>query len=324
MSAPQASLAPLRVSTDTMPTRERLAMWREAFGRAVLHVDIEPRTDVPFKADATIRAMPGLGAAFCVCTAARWRRTGPMIAETDDSFGMAFNLGRTAVLSQRGRVVELGVGDAVTISHFEPATLDYSNHPSPHIGLVISLKALAPLVGDVEAAAARRIPKESEALRLLTHYLGILRDDLALATPELRQVVVTQIHDLIALAIGATGDGAAIAIGRGVRAARLRAVKADVVANLVSHDLSVAAVALRQRVTPRYVHMLFEAEGTTFSQFVLAERLGRVYRRLTQPYADHLTITAIAYEAGFGDLSHFNHAFRRRYGTSPSEVRRTT
>jgi AraC-like DNA-binding protein len=33
------------------------------------------------------------------------------------------------------------------------------------------------------------------------------------------------------------------------------------------------------------------------------------------------TIGAIAYEAGFGDLSHFNRSFRRRYGASPSDVR---
>jgi len=33
------------------------------------------------------------------------------------------------------------------------------------------------------------------------------------------------------------------------------------------------------------------------------------------------TIGAIAFEAGFGDLSYFNRSFRRRYGISPSEVR---
>jgi AraC-like DNA-binding protein len=36
--------------------------------------------------------------------------------------------------------------------------------------------------------------------------------------------------------------------------------------------------------------------------------------------ADH-TISAVAYEAGFGDLSYFNRTFRRRYGATPSEVR---
>ena len=44
---------------------------------------------------------------------------------------------------------------------------------------------------------------------------------------------------------------------------------------------------------------------------------------LADPSHDPLSITDIAYAAGFGDLSHFNHSFRRRYGVTPHEVRRT-
>ncbi len=100
------------------------------------------------------------------------------------------------------------------------------------------------------------------------------------------------------------------------------AVKADIAANLTARDLSVPAVASRQRVTPRYIHMLFDGEGTTFSQYVLAERLACARRVLLDPRHAHRSIGAIAYASGFGDLSHFNHAFRRRYGATPSEVRR--
>jgi hypothetical protein len=63
-------------------------------------------------------------------------------------------------------------------------------------------------------------------------------------------------------------------------------------------------------------------EGTTFSQYVLAERLACARRVLLDPRHAHQSIGAIAYASGFGDLSHFNHAFRRRYGATPSEVRR--
>jgi AraC-like DNA-binding protein len=33
------------------------------------------------------------------------------------------------------------------------------------------------------------------------------------------------------------------------------------------------------------------------------------------------SITAIAFDAGFGDLSYFNRTFRRRYGATPSDIR---
>jgi AraC-like DNA-binding protein len=36
---------------------------------------------------------------------------------------------------------------------------------------------------------------------------------------------------------------------------------------------------------------------------------------------NEIGIASIAYDAGFGDLSYFNRAFKRCYGATPSEVR---
>jgi AraC-like DNA-binding protein len=181
--------------------------------------------------------------------------------------------------------------------------------------------ALTPFVGDIEQAATRLIPRDNEALRLLTKYLRILREEPTPTTPELRHLAVTHIHDLIAMALGATRDGAAIANGRGLRAARLRAIKADILEGLGSPELTETAVALRQHVTPRYIRMLFETEGVTFSEFVLGQRLMRAHRMLSNPRFAGVTITAIAFAVGFGDLSYFNRTFRRRFGATPSELR---
>lgn len=60
---------------------------------------------------------------------------------------------------------------------------------------------------------------------------------------------------------------------------------------------------------------------TTFSEFVLAQRLARAHRFLTDPVRSDDTIGTIAFEAGFGDLSHFNRTFRRYYGATPSDIR---
>jgi AraC-like DNA-binding protein len=45
---------------------------------------------------------------------------------------------------------------------------------------------------------------------------------------------------------------------------------------------------------------------------------------LTSPNRPDRTISAIAFDASFGDLSHFNRLFRRRFGATPSEVRAET
>jgi AraC-like DNA-binding protein len=42
---------------------------------------------------------------------------------------------------------------------------------------------------------------------------------------------------------------------------------------------------------------------------------------LTDPRRASQKISTISLDAGFGDLSYFNRAFRRHYGVAPSELR---
>jgi transcriptional regulator GlxA family with amidase domain len=93
------------------------------------------------------------------------------------------------------------------------------------------------------------------------------------------------------------------------------------VANLGRGDLSADALAARHGITARYLRMLFENEGTSFSEFVLGQRLLRAHRMLCAPLHLDRAVGSIAFECGFGDISYFYRAFRRKYGDTPSDVR---
>jgi len=167
----------------------------------------------------------------------------------------------------------------------------------------------------------RVIPSETDGLKLLAKYIGALVDSQALVSTEVSRLVAAHLRDLIALSVGATRDGVVAAQARGVRAAWLEAIKRDITANLEDCALTVAAVAARHRVTPRYVHKLFESEGVTFTQFILRQRLDEAYRMLRDPRFATRSISSIAYDVGFGDISYFNRAFRQRYKVTPSDTR---
>jgi AraC-like DNA-binding protein len=70
-----------------------------------------------------------------------------------------------------------------------------------------------------------------------------------------------------------------------------------------------------------YIRKLFGDEETSFSEYVLTRRLVRAHRMLTDRRWTAVSVASIACDAGFGDRSYFNRAFRRRYGCTPSEVR---
>jgi AraC-like DNA-binding protein len=69
------------------------------------------------------------------------------------------------------------------------------------------------------------------------------------------------------------------------------------------------------------VQNLFDNDGTTLSEYVLGQRLAHAHRALSDPRRAGEKIATIAFEAGFGDVSYFYRAFRRRYDVLPADVR---
>lgn len=307
----------LRFSTRDLPASERVSYWREFFGRQICRVEIEPQNDGPIASEVTILGLPGLGVAWShSATPACWKRTPELVKDGSDDVALLIAVGGSLTRSQLGHEIAVEAGEGVGILHDEPASLRFQ--ALRHIALMVPRAALAPYVANIENTTTRLIPRGNGALRLLVGYLTILGDGEDMSDPTICRLITGHVYDLVAMAIGATRDGHEIARGRGARAARLKAIKDDLAANL---SLTLDVVAARQGVSTRYVQMLFDQEGTTFSAYALEQRLGSAHRMLTSPrYADW-TISAIALEAGFGDLSHFNRNFRRRFGASPSEIR---
>ena len=311
---------PIRLSLNDTPERARPNLYREFVNRSVVRFDVEPLRDAPFEVDVTVQALPGLQMFSGRLHGSRNLRTREMLADGRDDFSLMVNLGGPYLVTQGQREIVLEDGEATLVTSGEPCS--FTHHPPGGVlALLFPKAAFAPLVTGVEDCYLRRIPRDTPALKLLINYVNIARDEQTLASPALRHLMVAHLYDLMAVAIGATGDAAGTAQGRGVRAARLQAIKDDIARHLGEVDLSLAALAARHRSTARFVQRLFEAEGTSFTEYVLAQRLARAHRMLNDPRRAGDKIATIAYDAGFGDLSYFNRAFRRRFDLAPSDVR---
>jgi AraC-like DNA-binding protein len=248
------------------------------------------------------------------------QRTPELLADGNDDICLNIQESGRSIVSQLGREATAAAGAGFLTSNADVSTVVLPAG-GRFVSIALSRKPMLALVPGLDFAFARSLLPASGILRLLIAYLDILNDEAAVGTPELQRAAAAHIYDLCALAINATRDGAEIAEGRGLRAARLRAVKGDIAHSLADEGLSATAIARRQNVTPRYIRKLFESENTSFTRYVLGLRLERVYRMLADPRYMHRTVGALAYDSGFGDLSTFNRAFRRRYGATPSDVR---
>ena len=228
---------------------------RELCERTNLPGKIEPLEPLPnctVRADITKRALPGLGVmSGTLCGLRQAARPKGSVSSDEDDLLLAVNLSGHSTAQQRGRELILQDGDAVLGTRSSTGFTITRLTPVRFIGFRVPREAIAPLVGRLDDAPLWVVPYGSGPLNLLVTYAGAIADEQLVRTPELQRLVVTHIHDLIAAIIGATRDGRAIAEERGIRAARLRAVMADITANLGDCDLTVAAIARRQRVTPR-------------------------------------------------------------------------
>ncbi len=311
MTAAQDACSALRITTGGLPASRRLPALRELFDRSI-GMEIAAARDQTV--DLQIHAVPGLRRAQMRRPfTAQAARPAARLADGDDTVCLMVKTGGHMALRQGRQEAVPDDGDGMLLVYRQPSQLNFRD--ATYLSVRVPLQALAMQV-DVEAAAGRRIPGNTAALMLLRHYVESLPgriDDRALGG-----LVATHVHDLMALALGASGEGREIARGRGVRAARLEAIKADLARDV---GLTIDEIARRQGVTPRYVHMLFEAQGTTFGEFVTVRKLHAARVMLLSPRYAGWTIAGIAFEAGFRDLSHFNRRFRRQFGATPSEVR---
>jgi AraC-like DNA-binding protein len=301
-----------------VPERERLSALREEFGRGALNMDFTPLDERP-RFEFEIRLLPRV--------AITWGYNSPHIgnsawdksrANDDLMLGLAMRPVTGAIL-QRGREIG-GDGTGVFVTCAEP-TVGETRSDFHFLNVRLSRQLLAQLLPNPEDRLMQPIPASNEALRLLKTYARVLRAQGEPQSPQVANAISLHIADLVALAVGTTRDAAQWAAHRGLRAARIASVKSWMLERIADPALSISAVATAHGISRRYLQMLFELEGTSFSAWLRSERLALARRRLADPGLIHRPIANIAFDCGFSDLSWFNHAFRRAYGETPSDVR---
>lgn len=319
-------LSSYRFSTDALPERDRVGVWREFFGRHIAGLDLEPVGSDPLRVDIEQKSLNRISVARALVTAYRGRRTRELLGDGRHDKVLLMPGYRGILAGQRGRETFVREGEAVLLAESDVLSLEQAGRqgngpPGRYLHVILPHEAVAALVPAVEDSVMHVIPAGNEALRLLRGYLGMLYAGDGLAGAYTARAVAGHVSDLAALAIGASADARELARRRGLGAARLARIQAYIRNAMTDPGLTLTAVARHVGVTPRYVRKLFAAEGTAFTDYLLSQRLERAGRMLETGAFDDLRISDIAYECGFGDLSYFNRAFRRRFSMTPSDMR---
>lgn len=311
----------MHLSTGSLPTRDRLGTWLELYGQKLFNLEIEPFGEDPFQAEVTLRSLPGISLSAGSRTNAHYRIRGHHLQNASDMVMLIAVLAGRGHSRQWNREALTLPGQAVVMLTSEPATHTLVD-AGRYLSLYVPRASLASIAPGFDRQLVRTIDASGGALRLLIDYVQLISGAEALDSPRLQHGVAAHIQDLLALTFADRGESVEIARGRGLRAVRLQAIRADIAANLHMTGLSAEDVARRQSVTPDYVRKLFRGQGTSFADYVLEQRLLGAQRALCDPSRAGVQVGAIAYDNGFADISYFNRRFRQRFGATPSDVRR--
>jgi AraC-like DNA-binding protein len=306
-------------STENVPVKDRVAIWREVICRQYMRLDVEPENSGPFQAGLEVYKFPSTVAAVFRSTPMTYIRTQTEARSGDSDFTFVAATKDRFRFHGGGQEEVFSDGAAVLLFNGRSGSIDV-----PRDGRMLTLRVngamLRSAVREFDERPARSLRADSPSLRLLRHYI----DSVLLSgpiDPALDHLVNSHVCDLLALNLRPTEETMMRAGSGAVQAARLAAIRADVLANFSQVRLSAKTIAKRHGVSERYVYLLFEQSGLSFSGLLTEERLKRAMSMLLDPAYSAMRIGDIALAVGFGDLTTFNRAFRRRFGDTPRGVR---
>jgi AraC-like DNA-binding protein len=304
-----------RLSTRDLSPRDRLPFVHDFVSRNVIGLRFTPKTPGPPELDlATLPLDADISVSRGFYTPITGARTRELLQDGKHNYFVTVHTDDYEFSVEGCPPVKVAAGDLTIVSM---GVLLEFYLPNTRVDVLhLAHDKLASLVPGVDLEPYYVLPASAQGADLLVGYADLLRA-VQPGTPKAAELAAKHLCELTALVLDGRADRERS--GPSIRAARLELVKRDILQRLNEPGLGVEDVARRQGISVRYLHKLFETEGESFSEYVRERRIELAYRMLQNPSGER-RISTVAFGCGFGDLSNFNRAFRRRYGITPSEL----
>jgi AraC family transcriptional regulator, positive regulator of tynA and feaB len=311
---------PCLATTAGVSAREKFVYWHDAIARNLLDLDFGLVDETPFEATFSAASVDALSISTVKASAHKVSRTKASIARSaSDHILLNFVLAGRLVAEQDGRIAIIKVGEAVACDARRTYSLRFDG-PIELVNVRLPRQSLAHAVAGLQRVTAVNLNSSGPLCPLAFTYLNGLIDRAALLSETTAPKISNSFIELIAglLIDAAQCSPAPLSDYRNLSLIR---IKDFVERNLGDFDLDPTMVASALKLSPRYMNQLLEPEGTSLSRYIWRRRLESAAADLRNSALNGFSISSIALNNGFSDLSHFSKAFRDRFEHSPSEYR---
>lgn len=310
----------MRLSTDTVPARNRLDYWREIVCDTFVELECRIAHEPDFSGSIETRTLGEIRFNRVSSAAQHVVRTQTRIARSGlDYFFLSLQLHGRGCHKQDGRIAHLGPGDFSIYDTTRPYELLFAD-PFSQLVLCLPRQSVKNRLVDAERLTACTVQGRTGSGRLASLFVRQLAAQLdsidAASLPRMQASVV----DLVATALAEQRRQAdpVLSYARNVLIQRVLQFMED---NLGDPDLTCATIAQRHRISERYLRLRFEEIGTCASDWLRRRRLECARQDLVDPGKRHLSVTTIGFTWGFKEAAHFSRAFKTQFGCTPSDAR---
>lgn len=303
------------ISAADRPATERTEYWRTSVCDQFVPLAVEPDGDAlrgrvagGNVAEMRLRRMRA--------TRHRFERRDADIAQTDPEVLHLLHMdhGETLV-EQDDRTASVRAGDLLLYDSTRP--FRFQTDDDFQFTICLLPKRLVPLPERVQRTwTARALPSSGGVAAAVAPFLCSLArasaDADAAQQLALQQAMVSMYVALLSEA-GVSGNPPAV---------NLSLAKSFIARHLGDPRLAPADIAAACSISVSYLHRLFANDDVTVAGYVREQRLQAVHRDLLEAAVEE-PVAHVAERWGITDPAHFSRMFKKRFGVSPGELRRT-
>ncbi len=304
-------------SSDFLPEQQYEA-WRAALNESYLSWELGNSSSPQFSAEIDMRNIGGVRLLHCISDPCQGRRTKHEINQDSEAYyGLLFVYDGYESVKCKDNDISVDNCHSILWDSTRPIEFGFADKLKK-VTLLVPQDLLKSRFPSIDRFVNEKINMSSGIGAITASYMISLAKEATFIERGWGDSMVDVSLELISTCLEAK-------LPRPVTKARsslLSNVKNYIENNLDNPDLGPSIIALEFFISNRYLHLLFEDEGTTVSNYILHKRLEKCRRELTHNGQYKKSVTEVAYQWGFNDSAHFCRVFKKLFGLSPREYQK--
>lgn len=307
----------LDTSTVGSNQEEKHHFWRQAISSVVYDLDLDFCVADNFRGLAESWTLGDIQWTRIISTPVQYQRQKQHYDGCSPQILLCIPLTGATEFTQFGKHINCRQGQFMLEYSNEPYQFAY-HHNIDLWAIRIPESLLKARIRNPTRFCAMNFDGRVELEKFFLDYLNAIESTIKVAPHAVGSLLGTQLTDLLTVVL--EGDKRVLnSTGSSIKAAHLLRIEQYLRSNLKDAQISPLKVASACNISVRYLHLLLQETGMTFSKWVRENRLQLAYECLNHEPHSH-SISQLAYKLGFNDHAQFTRAFRKKFGCTPTDI----